>query len=102
MGDSCGLLQVTLSQVLCVRKLGSCVGVRIRSRPGTVLSLVDVGTVRRGLPSDHFVHMRHSFVIRGDGVGILSQKQVIFNGRCVPVSSDCGRRLRVCLGDRSI
>lgn len=97
MGDSCGLMRVRLGGVLCVRKLGSCVGVCARSRPGPVLSLVDVGSVRRLLPPAHFVQMRHSFVIRGSGVQVVSHNQVIFSGACVPVDSDCGRIFRAFL-----
>lgn len=91
MGASGLLGGIAVRSVLFVRDVNGCMLVRASSSGRVACS--PLGDLLRFLPSGLFVRMRHSCVIRADGVRTVRKGVLVVKVRGVPVTHDLHSRM---------
>lgn len=96
------LVQVELRKILYIEGLKDYIKIFIDGEPQPLLSLMSMKRIEETLPSDHFVRVHRSYIVRLDRIRTIERNRIIFGKTHIPISDHYKPRFLTLLSRRSI
>ncbi len=95
------LLRIELDKLLYVEGLKDYVKFQIEDEPKPILSLMNMKRAEEILPSDQFIRVHRSFIVRKDKIKIIERSRILFGREAIPVGENYKSALQEYLKIRS-
>ncbi len=79
------LLRIELSKLLYVEGLKDYVKFVVEGEPKSILSLMNMKRAEEILPSDQFLRVHRSFIVRKDKIKIIERSRILFATEAIPI-----------------
>ena len=82
--------------------LGDYVKIYSKDEPKPVLSLCTMKYMEEKLPSDEFIRVHRSFIIRKDCIRIIESSKIALDKRSIPIGEVYRKKLKNYIADYSV
>ncbi|MFI3266258.1 MAG: LytTR family DNA-binding domain-containing protein [Rikenellaceae bacterium] len=96
------LIRIELSKLLYVEGLKDYVKMVVDQEPKPILSLMNIGRVEELLPSDEFIRVHRSFIVRKDKINVIERNRIIFDKEAIPIGDIYKSALKKYLNERTL
>ncbi len=96
------LIRIELSKLLYVEGLKDYVKMVVDQEPKPILSLMNIGRVEELLPSDDFIRVHRSFIVRKDKINVIERNRIIFGKEAIPIGDIYKSALKEYLNERTL
>ncbi|MFI3280804.1 MAG: LytTR family DNA-binding domain-containing protein [Rikenellaceae bacterium] len=96
------LVRVSLDKILYVEGLKDYVKFVVEDDAKPILTLMNMKRVEESLPSDHFIRVHRSFIVRKDKIKVIERSHILFGSERIPIGESYKVALQEFLKIRSI
>ncbi|MFR9603057.1 MAG: LytTR family DNA-binding domain-containing protein [Rikenellaceae bacterium] len=96
------LLRIELEKLLYVEGLKDYVKFQVEGEPKPILSLMNIKRAEELLPSDQFIRIHRSFIVRKDKIKVIERSRIVFDQERIPIGESYKSALQEYLKIRSI
>ncbi len=79
-------LRIPIDDIDYIEGLKDYVKIFVHDSAAPVLTLISMKTLEETLPSDRFMRVHRSFIVRLGAVRVIERNSIIMRGTCIPVS----------------
>lgn len=94
------LLRIELNKILYVEGLKDYVKFYIEGEPKPILSLMNMKRTEELLPSDQFIRVHRSFIVRKEQIKIIERSRIVFGKEYIPIGESYKPTLQEYLKDK--
>lgn len=80
------MIRIPVGEIDYIEGLKDYVKIFLHDSPNPVLTLMSMKTLEETLPSDRFMRVHRSFIVRLEAVRVIERNTIVMHGTCIPVS----------------
>ncbi|MFI3324280.1 MAG: LytTR family DNA-binding domain-containing protein [Rikenellaceae bacterium] len=88
------LLRIELSEIEYIEGLKDYVKFHVDSSPKPIISLMNMKRVEELLPSDQFIRVHRSFIVRKDKIKVIERNRILFGKEYIPIGESYKQQLQ--------
>jgi len=96
------IFRLDISRISYIEGLGDYVKIYSKDEPKPVLSLCTMKYMEEKLPSDEFIRVHRSFIIRKDCIRIIESSKIALDKRSIPIGEVYRKKLKNYIADYSV
>ncbi len=96
------LLRIEFEKLIYVEGLKDYVKFQVEGEPKPILSLMNMKRAEESLPTDQFIRVHRSFIVRKDKIKVIERSHIIFGGERIPIGESYKQALQEYLKVRSL
>lgn len=96
------LVRIDLTRLLYTEGLKDYVKFVVDGESKPILSLMNIKHVEELLPSDEFIRVHRSFIVRKDKIEIIERNRILFGKECIPIGDIYKTLLQEYLKERTL
>ena len=96
------IFRLDISRISYIEGLGDYVKIYSKDEPKPVLSLCTMKYMEERLPSDEFIRVHRSFIIRKDCIRIIESSKIALDKRSIPIGEVYRKKLKNYISDYSV
>lgn len=96
------LIQIHLHKILYIEGLKDYVKIYEEDADRPILSLMSMKSMEELLPSDQFIRVHRSFIVRKDKIRIIDHARIVFGKTYIPISESYKSAFQELLGTQSL
>lgn len=102
MKSNSRIVRVDLSQISYIEGLGDYVKIYCKDELRPILSLCSMKYMEEKLPSDDFIRVHRSFIIRKDGIRTIENHKIILEKKSIPIGEVYRKKLKSYISNHSV
>lgn len=96
------IFRLDISRISYIEGLGDYVKIYSKDEPKPILSLCTMKYMEERLPSDEFIRVHRSFIIRKDCIRIIESSRIALDKRSIPIGEVYRKKLKNYISDYSV
>lgn len=96
------IFRLDISRISYIEGLGDYVKIYSKDEPKPILSLCTMKFMEERLPSDEFIRVHRSFIIRKDCIRIIESSRIALDKRSIPIGEVYRKKLKNYISDYSV
>lgn len=96
------IIRLAMSSICYIEGLGDYVKIYSKDEPKPVLSLCSMKYMEEKLPSDDFIRVHRSFIIRKDCIRMIEGNKIALDKRSIPIGEVYRKKLKSYISNYSV
>lgn len=88
------IMQLELDHINYVEGLGDYIKIYCKDRPKPILSLCSMKSMEEKLPSESFIRVHRSYIVRKESIRMLERGNIVFSTTSIPIGDSYRKRFQ--------